>query len=74
MALTAQGQAEPAVASLLAGVRAHRTLRAFAGIPGLGLYVVLGVDPRFDGLRALPEFESVMDSVGLPVAARRRSR
>jgi DNA-binding winged helix-turn-helix (wHTH) protein/TolB-like protein/Tfp pilus assembly protein PilF len=74
MALAAQGQPEPAVTSLLAGVRVHRTLRAFAEIPGLGLYVVLGVDPRFDGLRALPEFESVMDSVGVPVAARRRSR
>lgn len=70
MAYAALGQADSAVASLVAGVRSHRDESAEDHLD-VGLYVVLGIDPRFDPLRARPTFGGVMDSIGIPLAARR---
>jgi hypothetical protein len=71
MALAGLARAEESVAALRAGIRIHRSLRQSDDVGRFGIYVVLGVDPRFDPLRNTPGFASVLDSVGIPVAARR---
>lgn len=59
------GMPDSALGDLRLGMVEHRRLERVPGAPPRGLYVMLGVDPRFAPLRANQDFRGLLAAAGL---------